>query len=212
SPISIQETGEKFLKPFNGDLTGYRVAWSSDFGGTIPVDLAVKKNIEEQVKIFKDLGCHVEEACPDLTEADEVFHVFRVWEFKILHYELFDKFQEFMKPSFIWNFNKGLGLRGTDIGRAERLRNSLFHKTRRFFENYDALILPVSQVPPFDANMEYPKEINGVRMENYLDWMRSCYYISALGNPALSVPGGFTEEGHPLGLQIVGPHRADYEV
>jgi amidase len=117
-----------------------------------------------------------------------------------------------MKPSYVWNVKKGRALRGIDIGRAERLRNELYHRMRVFFEKYDAFILPVSQVPPFDINMDYPTEIDGVKMEHYIDWMRSCCYISALGNPAISVPSGFTSDGLPLGLQIVGPYHADYEV
>jgi amidase len=212
SPISIEEHGDIFLKPFDENIRGLRIAWSADFGGVIPVDPTVKRNIEEQIKYFTELGCHVEQACPDLAEADEVFNIFRAWEFEMSNNELYDRFKDVMKPSYIWNFNKGRELRGVDIGRAERLRNQLYHRTRVFFEKYDALILPVSQVPPFDVNLEYPQQINGVQMETYLDWMRSAYYISALGNPALSVPSGFTPDGLPLGLQIVGPHRADYEV
>ncbi|UOQ92309.1 amidase [Halobacillus shinanisalinarum] len=212
SPISIAESGEQFLNPFDKNLNGLRIAWSADFGGILPVDPAVSSNMEEQMKIFTDLGCHVEEACPDLVEADEVFHVFRAWEIEMSNHELFDRFEEVMKPSFKWNFNKGRKLRGIDIGRAERLRNQLYHRMRVFFDQYDALILPVSQVPPFDVNLEYPEQINGVPMETYIDWMRSSYYISALGNPSLSVPSGFTSDRLPLGLQIVGPHQADYEV
>ncbi len=212
SPISIEEPGEVFLKSFNDDISGLRIAWSADFGGAIPVDPVVKRNIEEQIKYFEDLGCHVEEACPDLSEANEVFHTFRAWEFELSSREIFDQYQEVLKPSFIWNVKKGRELLGVDIGRAERLRNILYHRVREFFHQYDALILPVSQLAPFNVNLEFPKQIHGVQMETYLDWMRSAYYISALGNPALSVPSGFTPEGLPLGLQIVGPHRADYEV
>ncbi|MGO4886623.1 amidase [Anaerobacillus sp. MEB173] len=212
SPISIEEPGEVFLKTFNDDISSLRIAWSADFGGAIPVDPVVKRNIEEQINYFEDLGCHVEEACPDLSEANEVFHTFRAWEFELSSREIFDQYQEVLKPSFIWNVNKGRELLGVDIGQAERLRNILYHRVRKFFDQYDALILPVSQVAPFNVNLEFPTQINGVQMETYIDWMRSAYYISALGNPALSVPSGFTSDGLPLGLQIVGPHRADNEV
>ncbi|WP_431801030.1 amidase [Halobacillus andaensis] len=212
SPISIEESGEQFLHPFSRKANDLRIAWSADLGGAFPIDSEIRSNIEEQMKVFSDLGCQVEEASPELPEADEVFHIFRAWEFEMSHKELFERYQEVMKPSFIWNFNKGRELRGVDIGRAERLRNELYHRMRVFFQQYDALILPVSQVPPFEVDQEAPHQINGVRMENYIDWMRSSYYISALGNPALSIPGGFTSDGLPIGLQIVGPHRADYDV
>jgi amidase len=80
---------------------------------------------------------------------------------------------------------------------------------RRFYESYDLLALPVSQVPPFPVEMEYPTEIAGVTQGSYLDWMRSAYLISACGHPAISVPGGFTPDGLPVGLQLVGSHRGE---
>jgi amidase len=211
SPLSIEEPGSRFLEPYDIDLKGLRIAYSADLGGIVPVDPAVKSNFKEQVKIFSDLGCIVEETCPDLTDAEEIFQVIRAWEIEMSYSELFDRFQKIMKPSFVWNVEKGRGLRGIEIGRAEKLRTQLYHRMRVFFEQYDALLLPVSQVPAFDANLEYPSEIDGVQMENYIDWMRSCYYISAAGNPSLSVPCGFTNDGLPLGLQIVGQHRADFK-
>lgn len=212
SPISIDEPGSTFLLPYDSDLRGKRIAFSADFGGILPVEPAVKENLLQQMKIFSDLGCIVEEACPELSDAEEVFQVLRAWEIELSYSELFERFHEIMKPSFVWNLVKGRGLRGVDIGRAESLRSQLYHRMRVFFETYDALILPVSQVPPFDASLEYPDEISGVKMENYIDWMRSCYYISAVGNPSLSVPSGFTIEGLPLGIQIVGPHKRDFAV
>lgn len=212
SPLSIEEPGSKFLEPDHPDIKGMRIAYSADLGGILPVDPAVKSNLLEQVEVFRDLGCEIEEACPDLSEAEEVFQVLRAWEFEMSYSELFNRFQDLLKPSLIWNIEKGRSLRGTDIGRAENLRNLLYHRMREFFKQYDALILPVSQVPAFDVNLEYPPEINGIKMKNYIDWMRSCYYISAVGNPALSIPSGFTADGLPLGLQIIGPHRSDFEV
>jgi len=80
---------------------------------------------------------------------------------------------------------------------------------REFMEGYEYLILPVSQVPPFDVKQRYITEINGIKMDTYLDWMRSCYYISVTGHPAISVPCGFTPEGLPVGVQIVGRHQDD---
>ena len=71
-------------------------------------------------------------------------------------------------------------------------------------ERYEFFVLPVAQVPPFDVDQPYVTEIDGVAMETYIDWMKSCYFISIVGNPAISVPCGFTPEGLPVGLQIVG--------
>lgn len=212
SPISIEERGDIFLSEFEKSISQYRIAWSADFEGAIPVDPDVQSNILKQVKVFEDLGCQVEEVCPDFTEADEAFHTFRAWELELSYNDLVNQFPDLIKPSFIKNFNKGLQLQGVEIGRSERLRSKLYHRMRSFFDKYDALILPVTQVPPFDADLEYPKQIAGTHMKTYMDWMRSCYYVSICGNPALSVPGGFTSDGLPIGMQIVGPHRGDYKV
>ncbi len=212
SPIAIQEPGNVFLQPLEKDVKGLRIAWTVDFGGGIPVVPAIKANMEEQVKVFREMGCIVEEDYPDLTEADEVFHILRAWEMEMSYGEIVERNPDVVKSSLLWNVQKGRELTGVEIGRAEQLRRELYHRMRIFFEKYDAFILPVSQVPPFDVDIEYPTVIEGVSLENYIDWMRSCYYISAVGNPALSVPSGFTLDGLPLGLQIVGPHQADFEV
>jgi amidase len=88
----------------------------------------------------------------------------------------------------------------------------LYHRLRQFMETHEFLILPVSQVPPFEVNQPYVTEINGIQMETYIDWMKSCYYITVTGHPAISVPAGFTPEGLPVGVQIVGRHQDDFGV
>jgi amidase len=110
------------------------------------------------------------------------------------------------------NTEQGFALSGADISRAEANRTALYQRLRGFLETYEYLLCPVNQVPPFDINLEYPTEVAGVEMEDYIDWMRSASYISVTGLPALSVPCAFTPEGLPVGLQIVGRHQRDFEV
>lgn len=212
SPIANEEPGSKFLESLNIEMKGLKIAFSPDLGGELPVDSDVRHVFEKQIKVFQELGCEVEEAYPDFSGADELFRIFRAHEMESSMGKLLDEHRDILKPSLAWNIEVGRQLKGSDIGRADRLRQALFHRVREFFQHYDAFLLPVSQVSPFDANLEYPQTVEGVEMKTYLDWMKSCYYVTATGSPALSVPGGFTTEGLPFGLQIVGPHRKDFDV
>jgi amidase len=158
------------------------------------------------------MGCAVEQACPDFSGAEEVFRTQRAWQFEVTYGPLLERHREALNENIRWNVEAGQRLSGPDLGRAEVLHTQLFHRIRTFFESYDVLLLPVSQVVPFEIGLDYPLEVAGVPMESYLDWMRSAYFVSVTGCPALSVPGGFTAEGLPVGVQLVGPHRADLAV
>ncbi|MFC7340036.1 amidase [Saccharopolyspora griseoalba] len=210
SPIALTEPGSTFLGPLEADLRGLRVAWSTDLGGELAVDPQVRDVLEPAAQVFTDLGATVELARPDLGGADEVFRTLRAWQFELSFGQLRDAHPERIKPSLRDNIDAGRRLTGADVGRAERLHTELFHRVAEFFTRYDVLALPVSQVPPFDIDLEYPTEIDGEPMDSYLDWMRSAYWISATGNPAISVPAGFTDEGLPVGLQLVTAHRAEH--
>ncbi len=211
SPIAIAEPGNVFARPLERDFRGVRIAWSRDLGG-LPVDRRVTAVLEGQRQVFADLGCVVEEAEPDLAGAREVFQAWRAWSFELAHGDLLAEHRDRMKDTVVWNIEEGQRLTGPQLARAERRRTELYHAARRFFEEYDFLLLPVSQVPPFDIDVPYPTEIAGVPMATYIDWMRTCSDITVLGLPAISVPAGFTAEGLPVGLQIVGRHRDDVGV
>ena len=211
SPIAISEPGRLFSQPLERDFKGVRVAWSRDLGG-LPVDPRVTKVIEGQRQVFENLGCRLDNCEPDFTNADEIFKVWRAWHFELVLSELLETHRDKLKDSVIWNIEEGLKLSGPQIGQAERRRTELYHRVRKFMETYEFLILPVNQVPPFDVKQRYIQEINGEKLETYIDWMKSCYYISTIGLPAISVPCGFTTDGLPVGVQIVGRHQDDLGV
>ncbi|NYE46271.1 amidase [Spinactinospora alkalitolerans] len=212
SPIAVAEPGAGFAEPLERDLSGLRVAWTPDLGGAFTCERTVLDALAPQLRTFEGLGCRVEEAAPDLSGADEVFRTLRAWLFESNFGPLLDADPGRLKASVVWNIEEGRKLSGADLARAERLHTALFHRVREFFERYDVLLLPVSQVAPFDASQEFPTDIDGEVQETYLDWMRSAYCISVTGSPALSVPAGFTPAGLPVGLQIVGPHLAERRV
>jgi len=213
APISIVEPGKIFSASLSRSFKKTRIAWSKDLGG-LPMDPRVTAVLEKQRKVFEDLGCVVEEACPDFTGATEAFETLRAVSFSLRFAPLLKTHRALLKDTVIWNIEQGLALDGARIGRAELLRTELFHRMRRFLDKYEFLLAPVNQLPPFPVEEEYPTEIAGVKLGNYLDWMKSCYYITINSHPAISVPAGFTNDAIPLpvGLQIVGRYRDDFGV
>ena len=210
-PISLEEPGSSFQGSLERDFGGVRVAWSRDLG-MFPVDDAVAGALESQLDAFETIGCSVDHAHPDFRDADFCFKTLRAWAFESKFTPLIEEHRDKIKETIIWNAEAGQRQSGPDVARAERLRTALFHRVREFMEEYEFLVLPVSQVAPFDVETPYITEINGQQMETYIDWMMSCYFITVTGLPALSLPLGFTEEGLPVGLQIVGRHRDDFGV
>ncbi|MFI6305507.1 amidase [Amycolatopsis thailandensis] len=208
SPFSLREPSEPFAEPLDTDLTGLRVAWSPDLGG-LPVDPAVSQVLEPAVKVFGDLGCEVEEATPDLTNADEVFRTLRARIFHLNLGALAEAHPGRIKKTLADEIAYGGTLGGQRVAMANLLQTQLVASTREFFSKYDLLLAPVSQVPPFPVEWEYPETVAGHEMRDYIDWMRSSSAISATRCPAISVPAGFTADGSPVGLQIIGPHRGE---
>jgi len=208
-PISLGEPGAGFAARLPERLDGLRVAWTPDLGGRVTVDPAVTAALAPSAAVFEELGAVVEEDCPDLSGADEVFSTQRAWVFDALYGEVSRRHPDQVKAAVRWNAELGAKLTGQDLSRAEKLRTRLHERVVAFFERYDVLLAPTAQVLPFPVELEYPTEIGGVPQENYLEWMRSCTVVSATGCPALSVPGGFTPDGLPVGLQVIGAPRAD---
>ena len=210
-PISIAEPGSTFLQPLARDFRGVRLAWNRDFGG-LPVDPRVTAAIDAQRHVFENLGCIVEDGSPDFSDADDIFKTWRAWYFELRYGELLNQHRHLMKDTVIWNIEAGASITGPQLARIESKRTALYHRVREFMETHEFMICPVNQVPPFDVTQRYITEINGVQMETYIDWMRSCYFITVTGLPAISVPCGFTPEGLPVGVQIVGRHQDELGV
>jgi amidase len=209
--LSLPEPGEEFRRPLGRDFRGVRVAWSMDFGG-VPFDPAVPAALAPARRVLAGLGCDVDDARPNFDGAAVAFDRWRAWFFELNWGPLLDRNREDLKETVIWNIEQGRALDGPALAEATRCWTALLERMRTFFKRYQFLVLPVSQVPPFDVNAEYPTEIAGVPMRSYTQWMASCAWISLLGSPAVSVPAGSTPEGLPVGLQIVGRPGDDFGV
>jgi amidase len=208
-PTALGEPGATFRDPRPADLAGLRVALSPDLGGLFEVDHEVRRVVEEAGASLAAAGAEVAPAHPDLAEADDTFRTLRAWLFQSAFGALLGENPDAFKQSLADNIRVGAGLTGADVARAYEQRSALSERMRVFFESYDVLLLPTSQVPPFPADQEYPHDINGHPMATYLDWMRSAYVISVTGCPAISLPAGESAEGLPIGVQVVAPFGAD---
>ena len=211
APLSINEPGERFARPLDRSFKGVRVAWFKDLGG-VPFDPRIRDVVDAHRKTFESLGCTVEQAEPDFAAAELAFRVLRAWNSANTYGERLKEHPEAFKDTLAGEIEEGLRLTGTEVARAETAHSQFWRRFQAFLEKYEYFVLPTTQLPAFDVNTPYPTEIAGVKFDNYIDWMKSCWYISATGNPAASVPGGFTSEGLPVGVQIVGRNKEDFSV
>ena len=210
-PISLEEGGAVFDVPLDRDWTDLRIAWSPDLG-VCEVAPEIVSICENSLSVFRDLGGSVETDCPDFSDGADIFQTLRAWIFATGFGDAYTHARDKLKDTIIWNIERGLALSAVDIGKAEVARTNLYQRILTFFETYDFLVVPTTQVAPFDVNTPWVTDINGVPQETYLDWMMICSIITLTGCPAISVPAGFTNDGLPVGLQIVGPPRKDLDV
>jgi amidase len=210
-PLSIDEDGARFRAPLDRSFTGVRVAWWRGLGG-IPFEPEIRAVVDANRRVFEGLGCVIEDAEPDFTGVDLAFPTLRYAANYAQYAPLVAQKPEWVKDTIRFEVAEAERLSAADVGRA-LARHALMHEqSRQFFERYDYFILPVTQVVPFDLTVPYPTAISGTPMATYIDWMRSCWYVTFMSSPAISVPGGFTRAGLPVGVQIVGRHRADWSV
>lgn len=208
---SLSEPGAVFLEPLARDFKGTRIAWTPDLG-RYPVQRQVVEVCELALADFESIGCQVDQSEPDLSGAEEIFRILRAWGFAAAHGDDLAAHRDQVKDTVIWNVEQGLKLSASQVAAAEAQRVDLYLRVLEFMQEYAFLLLPVSQVLPFPIEVEWVQEIEGRRMETYIDWMATCYAITLTGLPAISVPCGFSPDGLPVGIQIVGGFRRDFEV
>lgn len=207
-PLSLPSPATPFLEAVKHPMGPKRVAYSRDLG-IAPVDGEVAGICEKAADSFSQLGAEVDRACPDLSDAVEIFQTLRAALFAAEKATLLKVHRHLLKPEVVWNIERGLKLTAEEIGRAERARGELYRRTATFFETYDLLVSPAVVVPPFDVNIRYVTEVEGVKFDSYVDWLVLSFAITLTACPAISVPCGFTKSGLPVGLQMVGRPRGE---
>ena len=212
SPISYPVDGRAFLAAVRRpSIRGARIAWSADLGVT-PVDQEISRVAEEATRVLAGLGARVEDAHPDFEGLLDIVMASRGLGMVMRHEEKLPAWKPLMQENLVKNIEYGLTLRASDIARGERKRTALWERVRRFQERYDFIVTPTTAVGPFPVETSYPREINGVPMANYIQWVLLTYAFTVVGLPAISVPCGFTRDGLPVGLQIVGRWRSEASV
>ena len=211
-PISIPEPGEPFARAAEGDVKGWRVAWTPDLDGLFRVHPEVRRLTEAAARRFADLGCVVEDASPDLHDALQIIVPLRAMRTGIVHREELGMLER-VDNAWLKQFAARASQFGAlDVAEAEWRRSRLWERVRRFLERYHLLLLPSTQTAAFPKEVERPTEIDGEPVGDVMESSLSTYAISITGLPAISVPCGFTADGLPIGLQIVGRWRREADV
>ena len=207
-PLSLPAPPTPFLESLGSGDGPRRVAYSPNLG-RFPVTREVAEICAAAADRLADMGVELEQAAPDLSDAEEIFQTLRAAFFAAELAPLYETRRDQLKPDVIWNIEKGLALTADEIGRAERARGALYQRVAAFFENYDLLLCPTAIVPPFDVETRYVEEVEGHRFDNYIEWLGIVFAITLTACPALSLPAGLTADGLPVGLQMVGPPRGE---
>jgi amidase len=215
APLSMDGEGGTFQAPLERAFKGKRIAWAGDFKGFTPYEPGVLDVCKTALKVFENFGCVVEEAQPDYP-LDAVWRAvlsIRGWQQggALLGFYNDPAKRALLKPEAIYEIETGLKLSAYDITAASVVRSEWYQAVRRFFERYDYFIIPTAQVFPFDADLHWPQEIAGRKMETYHEWMKAVLLVSMSGCPALAVPAGFGEPNRPIGIQIIAPNHRELD-
>lgn len=206
-PLSYPAPETPYVDAVDNPDVPARIGYTPDLG-IAPIAREVEAICAMAVKQFDGLAA-IEEDSIDLHDARDIFQTLRAAQFAANMGPLLEIHRDRLKPEVIWNIEKGLALDRRDIEKAEAARGALFHRVKSFFERYDLLVCPTVSVQPFDVDIRYLTEVDGVRMDNYVDWLLLTFALTLTACPAMSIPCGFTESGLPVGLQLVGPPRGE---
>jgi amidase len=207
-PRSFQKPEEPFISAVDQPGVPRRVSYSPDLG-IAPVVGEVREICAKAAGSFSGMGVIVEEAGPDLHDAEEIFQVLRADGFAAEFGDLIVEHRDKMKPELIWNIEKGFALTCEDVRRARLAQGELYHRVADFFQSTDLLLCPAVVAPPFEVDIRYLTKLENIEFESYIDWLVLTYAITLTACPAISVPCGFTKTGLPVGLQIIGPPRGE---
>lgn len=189
--------------------TPLRIAFTTDFGGALPMDRETAAICAREVRRFESLGIAVEEAHPEIGALNDAFLVLRSQHFVVDREELLATKRDLLKPDIVWQTERGLSDTPSRLAWAEHERTRFFRSLRDIFARCDVLVTPGASTPAFDVMLRAPEKIGGQVLENYMGGSLINAFATLAGCPAVAVPCGFDQHGRPVGLQVVAPPRQD---
>ncbi|MFW8634358.1 amidase [Cribrihabitans pelagius] len=210
-PLSFPAPATPFTEAVRAPKAPKRVAFTPDLNLSL-VDPEVAGICRTGTQALAQAGAAVEEACPDFSGGLEAFQTLRAVLLASLRGDLLETDRDRVAPEIIWSIKKGQNITADEVLRAERVRAAIFHNVAAFFETYDVLACPTVAVPPYPVEQRFPTHIGGQELTSYIDWMFLTFVITLTGCPAVSIPCGTTRSGLPVGLQLIGKPKGDFDL
>ena len=211
-----QDDSTVFAQSLDADPRGTRIGWLGDLNGHLPMEPGLLATCEQALGHLRTIGCRVEAVQPifDLEQLWVAWLNLRSFVFAGGNASLYLAAEKraLLKPEAVWEIERGLKLTGQDVFAAAKVRSAWYQELNRLFSQFDFLVMPATQVSPFEAQQHWPAEIAGRPMDTYHRWMQSVVPATMAGLPTLCAPAGFSASGLPVGIQILGPAQADAAV
>jgi amidase len=216
APLSIQESGAAFAQSLDASMKGKRVGWLGNLNGYLPMESGVLEVCQGALKVLETTGCSVDTTSLGM-QPEEIWDAWLVWRKALAGastgaYAHLPNWREKVKPEAQWEYDQSLDLSGTQLMKASAARTRYYQSMIDLFESFDVLAIPTAQVWPFDIKERWPQNIAGRSMDTYHRWMEVVIYPTFAGLPAISVPAGFNAQGLPMGLQLIGKPKGDFEL
>lgn len=216
SPLSLRDDPAQFAAPLDADMRGKRIGWLGDWNGYLAMEPGILDLCAQGLATLGSAGC-------DVVDYQVPFAGDRLWRIWLAHRHLMvggqfhalvenPETRKLVKPALIWEVEGLEGMTARQVYQATEERSAWYQTVLRMFDDVDFLAVPSAQVFPFDASLDWPKQIAGRAMDTYHRWMETVTPWTLAGCPVISVPVGFNAQGLPMGMQLVGPPQADRDV
>jgi amidase len=209
---------ERFAEGLGGvGPKGSRIGWLGDLAGHLPMEAGVLDVCEQALRRLQDIGCAVQPTHANFAPAD-VWQAWLVWRRWLVAARIAphladpatrERQRALIKPEALWEHDQAAGLTGAQVLAASTRRSAFYQQMLALFEHCEVLALPSAQLWPFEATQRWPTQIAGRAMDTYHRWMEVVIYATFAGLPCISVPAGFSAEGLPMGLQLIGKPRGE---